>query len=354
MRRCGIHKRNHIYWISFQDLAGKQRRESTGSTNRRVAERMLDARKGQVVEARLGLPRSHTPLLKDFAKDFLEGVPHERTRDRYQDSVNALVDFFGKIHMGDITPEAIYKFQRHRIAKGRSAATANRDKAVLSRMFRKAKKLRYIQQNPCEDVDSLNERQERRQAQPLSFEEEGRLLACCELLLRTFVILLIDTGLRPRKEAAPLLWANVDLDSERASIFVTESKTRSGIRTVPLSPRCLAELKNWRNLCGPGNSPYVFPSPRDSQKHWSVYQDSWERAIKKANLPGRRAYDLRSTFATRAHAACPNNLAVSRLMGHSSPAILSTYAKACETVDYEVIAKMDALRVAHESPKTIQ
>ena len=285
---------------------------------------MLDARKGQVVEERLGLPRTQTPFLKKFAQEFLEGVPHERTRDRYQDSVNALLDFFGAVRLGGITPEGIYNFQRHRLAKGRKAATVNRDISVLLGMLRKARKLRYILQNPCEDVDILNELRERRQAQPLSFEEEGRLVAYCEPLLRMFVILLIDTGLRPRKEATPLLWANVDLESERPCIFVVESKTRFGVRTVPLSPRCSTELKRWRDLCGRDYSPYVFPSPRDSQKHWSAYQDSWEQAIKKANLPGRRAYDLRSTFATRAHAACPNNLAVSRLMGHSSPAILST------------------------------
>ena len=344
--RAGIYERgkNKTKWISYQDMSGKQRRESSGSRDLRVATRLLALRKGEVIEARLGLPRSHTPLLSDFANEFLQSVSHERTKDRYQDSVNALQNFFGRVRIGEITPDAIVRFQRHRLAQGRKAATVNRDLSVLSGMLRRAQKLRYILRNPCGDVDKLNEKRDRRTAQPFNLVEQTRLLARCEPMLRAFAVLILDTGLRPRKEAAPLLWRNVDLECERPTVFVAESKTPSGIRRVPLTRRCTAELKSWKALCGADYSPYVFPSPRCSQHHWSRYQESWVRAIKGANLLGRRMYDLRSTFATWAHAGYPNNLAIARLLGHSTPAILPTYAKSCESIDYEVIYRMESLR----------
>lgn len=202
----GLHQRGNIWWISYQDSDGKQRRESSRSTNRRVAQKLLDLRRGELVEARLGLPRSQTPLLSDFAKEFLNTVPHVRTRDRYQDSVNALLEFFGEKRLADVSAELIYRFQRHRIAQGRKAATINRDVSTLSGILRKAKKLHFVMRNPCEDVDQLNETHERREGQPLTYEEEARLLLCCGPLLRMFIILLIDTGVRPRREALPLRW----------------------------------------------------------------------------------------------------------------------------------------------------
>jgi integrase len=343
----GVYKRpgSSHFWITFQE-GGKQRRESTGSPSRRVAERLLALRKGQALEARLGLPRSHTPLLREFAKEFLEGVSHDRTRDRYQDSVNALNNSFGRVRIGDITPEAIFRFQRQRLSQGRKGATVNRDVSVLSGMLRRAKKLHFIQRNPCEDVDSLPERKERRMAQPLNLTEETRLLACCDPMMKVFAMLIIDTGLRPRKEAASLPWANVELKAERPFLFVAESKTPAGIRSIPLTRRCVGELIKWQAFCGADYSAFVFPSPRGPGKHWKRYQESWVRAIAKAGLSGRRVYDLRSTFATWAHAVYPNNLAIARLLGHSSPAILPTYAKSCESVDYEVIDRMESFREA--------
>lgn len=74
-------------------------------------------------------------------------------------------------------------------------------------------------------------------------------------------------------------------------------------------------------------SPFVFPAPLNPKRHWTVYQDAWERAVKKARLEGRRVYDLRSTFATRALEQYPHNIAVANLLGHKTPVILGTYAK---------------------------
>lgn len=90
----------------------------------------------------------------------------------------------------------------------------------------------------------------------------------------------------------------------------------------------------------------TLPSPRDSKRHWTGYQDVWERAISAAGLPGRRVYDLRSTFATRALELYPHNIAVARMLRHKTPVILDTYAKATDASGPLIVHRLNEFRSA--------
>jgi integrase len=350
----GIYKRNNIWWISYQS-GRKQVRESSYSTNKRVAEKLRAKRQTEAIEGRLGLPRSNSPRLDAWSQEYLDAVPHQNTKDRYSTSVKHLTTFFGqRIRLQDITPEGIYKFQRNRLSNGVMMATVNRDITVLSGMLRKAKKIGYISQNPCQDVDWLKEANERREARPLNPEEENRLLAVCEPLLRIFIIVLLETGLRPKKEALPLEWVDVDLDGPEPAIYVRKSKTRAGIRRVLLTDFCANSLRKWKKFLGSNYSNYVFPAPLNPKRHWTVYQDAWERATKAANLRNRRVYDLRSTFATRALESYPHNIAVAKLLGHKTPLVLPAYAKAPDGSASLIVDRLNRSRADRKANLTIQ
>jgi hypothetical protein len=66
-------KQGRVWWISYV-VAGRQQRESSGSTNRKVAERLLAIRRGQVAENRWQLPPSNPPRLNDYSTQFLQAV----------------------------------------------------------------------------------------------------------------------------------------------------------------------------------------------------------------------------------------------------------------------------------------
>lgn len=87
--------------------------------------------------------------------------------------------------------------------------------------------MRLISHNPRGDVGKLNERPDRRRARPLSYDEEVRVRHFSPPLLRMLITLLADTGLRVKKEALPLQWADVSLDSEPACIRIRDSKSVS-------------------------------------------------------------------------------------------------------------------------------
>jgi integrase len=146
--------------------------------------------------------------------------------------------------------------------------------------------------------------------------------------IRVLVILILDTGLRSGKEALALKWEDVDFASE--SIRIRKSKTLAGIRGVPMSGRCKAELVRWRNLLGPEFSEYVFANPQRPETHLGDVRRAWPKALKAAGLEYFWLYDLRHTFASRLTEAGVSPLFVAQIMGHSSPSILQTYAKAID------------------------
>jgi len=167
------------------------------------ATKLLTVRTAQVFEERWSLPRSKSPRFGNWVSEFLKSVTHEKTRSRYQSSMNNLLRHFGEnIRLAEITAEAIFKFQQKRLEDGVGKATINRDTALSSCLSR-AKKMRHISHNPCADVGRLNERRERRQAKPLTYEEEDRIKQFSPPLLRILITVLADTGLRVKKEALP-------------------------------------------------------------------------------------------------------------------------------------------------------
>lgn len=139
---------------------------SYGYLESRIAtEKLLALRKTQVLEQRWNNSRSRTPHFGKQAEDFLASKTHEKTRSRYQSSINNLLRHLGEnIRLSDITPELIFRFQQKRLTEGAGKATVNRDVATLSALLAQAKKMRLISHNPSIEVGRLNERRDRRQA----------------------------------------------------------------------------------------------------------------------------------------------------------------------------------------------
>ena len=353
-RRIDKGRRGDVWWISYFK-SGRQYRESSGSTNKRAAAQILAVRKAELVEERWRLPRSKSPHLGPWMKEFLTSVGHAKTRSRYQSSTNNLIAYFGeKVRLSEIAPEAIFRFQQKRLSTGASKATVNRDIATLSSSFTRAKRMRLVSHNPCSDIGKLNERKDRRIANPLSYDEEDRIKNFSYPLLHTLITVLVDTGLRVQKEALPLRWDNVSLDSDPAWIRVVDSKSSAGLRTVWLTENCRLELKNWKELTGSGFSQFVFPSPRNPKAHFCDYKTAWRTAARKAGLADRRIYDLRATFASRANSCRATQLTVAQLLGHSRTDILPTYVRPLDENTRAVIAAMNEERNLHKSSGVVR
>jgi hypothetical protein len=106
----------HKVWCISDTKDRKQHRESTGSTNKKLAERLLTLRTAQVFEERRSLPRSKSPHPGSWVGEFLS---HDPTRSRYRSSINNILRYFGKnVRLSEITLESVFRFQRERLEEG--------------------------------------------------------------------------------------------------------------------------------------------------------------------------------------------------------------------------------------------
>lgn len=145
-------------------------------------------------------------------------------------------------------------------------------------------------------------------------EAEGSLLPQFANVIR----LLLLTGCR-KQEILRLMWTEVDI--ERALITLPPARSKTGARTVALSPPALAVLSS---LARPGAA--VFSSPRDPDKPIEGLQSAWERVRARAGLEDVRIHDLRHTFASLAVGRGASLLLVARALGHAQASTTERYS----------------------------
>jgi len=295
-----------------------------------------------VFEGRFHLVRSIAPTFEEWAEQFLVTIPNFATQSRYKASVHNLKVKFGELRLPQVTADLIDDFKDTRVAQGVGPATVNRDLAVLRRLLKLAERKRFIARTPFLEVEFLEERRVRRKPHIVTFDEEDRILMAADCHIRALVVLLLETGLRSNREALVLKWDDVDFDNN--ILKVRESKTHAGVRNVPMSGRCKAELQVWRNLLGGVFSPYVFPNMRNPLRPLKDIRRSWAKALRVAKIEYFWIYNLRHTFASRLSAAGVSDLLVAQMIGHSSSGIVQTYAKAIDEYRRDAIRKLEALR----------
>ena len=131
-------------------------------------------------------------------------------------------------------------------------------------------------------------------------------------LFRDVVILIRDTGMRNEKELYQVRIENINWD--RRTIFVPDSKTVNGVREVPLSDRVLSLL---RVRCGSRKEGWVFPSKRSASGHLTTMARRFREARAKAGLPKSLVlYCGRHDFGTRVLKKTGNLKLVMQTMGH--------------------------------------
>jgi integrase len=107
-------------------------------------------------------------------------------------------------------------------------------------------------------------------------------------------------------------WENINWD--RRTIFVPDSKTINGVREVPLSDRVLTLL---RARCALRKEGWVFPSKRSASGRLTTMARRFREARTKAGLPkGLVLYCGRHDFGTRVLKKTGNLKLVMQTMGH--------------------------------------
>jgi integrase len=253
-----------------------------------------------------------------------------------------LLQFFDRrTPISSISVRSIEEYKVERLLEV-GPATLNRDLSTLRILLRLATRQRFIARNPFDSVDMVDERSVRKEPTILSFSDEAKILQHASTYLRTAITVLVETGLRPRKECLELLeWS--DIDFETNSLTVRKSKSRAGRRVLPLSTPCRAALDLWRSLTA-NTSKFVFFNPSDPSKPIGSVKKAWSTALKKAGIKYFPVYSLRSTFASRLGACGIPDHFIGQLLGHRG-GLVTVYSKATTQFQCDAIQKLEQLRL---------
>ena len=315
----GLYKRGQVWWMDYT-YQGRRLRRSLETENRRLAKNIEAKVKTQLIEGKWfeKLPEEDKTFGEMIEKFFKDCIP-PKSKKPYRSNLQTLLDFFGDCPLSSITPKAVSDYKAKRKDLGILSATINHELAVLKRMFNLAvKEWEWFVTNPIAAVSletGVNERD-----RWITYEEEEKLLSCCEDWFKDVVIFALNTGLR-QGEIVDLSWKS-GVDLFRKTITVLKSKNDEK-RTIPMNAKIFEMLK----------ARFKVRPIHDRVLYWEkgplkvdVIQFQFKKACRKGGIEDLHFHDLRHTFATRLVQAGEDIYTVQRLLGHKSSAMTARYA----------------------------
>jgi integrase len=339
--RKRITKDGYVWALDFT-VNGKRVVKSTGTANRKEAERILHTIQGKIASNRFHLEELYQEgvhIGKFFSEYFLYAASLKKDSTLYNER-NIARDFME--YTGDVTldflhnPRFLDQWRAHLLSKIRPA-TFNIRRRFLHAALNIAVKWKYIRENPMTKVPKAKSDEKR------LFMTDDELTKVFNLIdsdlktlrvkrhlrflreFRNLVIFLLNTGLR-RREALHL--KRNDLDFVHNLIHVVETKT-GRTRVIPMnktSKEILLQLEE--HLFGKMNLEHV-------SRKFGIY-------VGRAKMENFRLHSLRHTFATNLIAAGVDIYTVSRLLGHSDIRTTMIYAKSNVDVMKKAVMLLDA------------
>ena len=308
-------------------LNGKDHRQSTHSTKREVAEKLLtkllaakDA--GTTTEAMLK-PVRFKDLQAAIELDY--GLQARRSTDRMQDAFQALNSKFEGWKSSAITKQRLKEYVMERLEAGKAPATVLYELRMLRRAFRLA-------EVPCPSFPSIEVNNVRK-----NFFEPAEFQSVIDRLpsyLRPIMACAFLMGWRVKSELLPLTWKQVNWKLGTISLLIGSTKNNEP-RCYPFSD--FPELKavfeaRWEETERLQRErgiviPWVFfRVEKKAVKPIRSYVTAWRNATERAGLAGRWVHDFRRCGArSLRQAGVPESVSM-KLIGHKTPSIFRRYS----------------------------
>jgi integrase len=352
-------------WIWYRDREGNRHRESAETRDwhkaqKKLRERLL-ARDGNVLEIVL---QGEKLCFGEWCDFFLENYSKppfrsEKTHIANDRAVKHLRKSFQSRKLVDITAEEVEMYLRRRLQdrvrfKTRKGFTergklkpssVHQEFRVLRRVLGLAVKKKFLPANPCAGVEFPTRVEGLFRPHYMTWSEQERIEFSAPPYLRNIIRIVTETGLRIYKELALMRKDQVDL--ENAVVWIPDSKTPSGIADVPLTDVAVQAFRDQIANSGPG--PWLFPSQKNPESHQASFKKCWRTALRKAEVPYFRIYDLRSTYATRLSAGGVADEWVTQLLRQGDAQVFKRYSQMKLQMKREALAKLN--RHANESAK---
>jgi len=200
-------QRGRIWWVRYR-VNGKEHRESSASTSRREAEKILAKRQAELSVGILTAPDAKRVTFTDLADMIRDDyrVRDRRSLDRLELSLAHLEEFFRSCRALSITTDRVTAYERERLEAGAARSTVNAELAALRRAFALAVKARRLPLSAKPSISTPTPRN----ARSGFFEEPDfrAILAERPEPLRAPMRFAYFTGWRIVSEVLALTWAS--------------------------------------------------------------------------------------------------------------------------------------------------
>ena len=322
----GVYQRGAVWWVHYY-FRGKPYRESSGSTVRTDAVKLLKRRHAETGKGHLHGPDMEKTTFEDLATIITANyiVNARRSLPRMKTSLSALRAFFGPSYARDLTLDRLDAYVASRLNDGVAPASIRNDLACLRRALRLAARAGKAIVPPFPSLQVHNTRSG-------FFEREDFEAVRSHLpdAIQGVMTFAYCTGWRVRSEILTLQWKQVDWTAGTVRLEPGTTKNDEA-RTFPFAvlPELLDMLKQqWEHtkavqkvtgrLIGP-----VFHRNGEPIKD---YRGAWDAACELAKVVGRIPHDFRRTAVRNLErASVPRSVAM-KLTGHKTESVYRRYA----------------------------
>ncbi|MCU1273780.1 MAG: integrase family protein [Bryobacterales bacterium] len=336
-------KDSDIWYICYFDGEGKRHRQKIG--RRALAIKVYQQRKTEIWEGRFipKMPGAEATFQQISEERMAAKKPHLAPRSYRADKLRLgwLTKEIGALPVRAVTPQRIEETLRKLGDKGRSPATVNRYRSLLSSIFSVAVRDRRAAENPVGKVSRRKESPGR--IRYLLPTEEPKLRKAIRAKWKdreSEFDLSLNTGMR-KAEQFGLKWSDVNVEPKILTVF-----GKTGRRFIPINaPAKKALLKLHRLSNG---SAFVCPHKKDEQQQ--DYRRWFEHAVKDAKISNFRWHDLRHTFASRLAMSGVDLRTIQVLLGHKSIVTTMRYAHLSQAHQQAAVEKLESWkRGAHRT-----
>jgi integrase len=316
-------------------VRGERFRGSTKETNKTAAQAKAAQLFTEIAAGKDYRTCRKAPQLSEFATRFLGFVENAKLADKSKDYLRNGWRLLERTSIRGMRIDRIRAEDVDALSFSGSAYNVNCALKTLRRILNLAQEWELITKVP-----KIKLAKEIGRSLLLNEEAERKLLPFCSPLSRDIIVLLRDTGMRPKKELFAMRIENLDWTNR--VIFVPDSKTPTGRRYIPMSDR-VVDLLMVR--CASRREGWIFPAASDCG-HITTIDKQFRKARVDADLPvGLKLYCSRHDFGTEMLQRTGNIALVMRVMGQTSTKAAMQY----QHPDLEHVRS--ALNVARAKPE---
>ena len=291
-------------------------------------------------------PASTSPTIAEASQMWLahcerQGLEPMTIANYKQHATLHIIPLIGDVKLSAMTTTAVHAFTDRLHEAGRSADMIRRVIVSLGSLFKEARRRGLVATAPTSGINRKKaDRDNPRPSIPTKAELKAIIAAAKAHGPRwhAFILVAIFCGLRA-SELRGLPWADVDFHervihvTQRADARnqIGKPKSKSGYRSIPLSPEVVKALRAWKLKCPHGAPGLVFPNRLGKvDSYLGIIEQGYAPIQIAAKVTERREDGTAAKYGLHAlrHACASlwieaglNAKRIQVLMGHSSIAV---------------------------------